>query len=358
MSLHDLLFDLPVDDTTRRRKSPFSSTLVLTGLNVYEGLGIDDPEKAKWRDYVFHARGRDLKGAIFFGANLTKVDFEGAELQGAMIESAQLIGASLRFAQLQGADLAAAQLMGASLESAQLQGAELGWAQLQGALLDRAQLQGAPLNNAQLQGAVLDWAQLQGTSLYDAQLQGASLVRAQLQGAALQQASFQATDLSQALLWRTNRAADSRWTASPVELSAVRLPDSREQWLPSWRDNKLPRRDEKDEVHPWNDKTYQDLRKMVEALPPGRLHDQALDRIRSLDCANPDPTLSSCDPNSSVSPPAEAAKWQKALQDARADDSDYPKALAAELKALVCSGGGNAAYVLRGLLSQKFFTRT
>ena len=53
VSLHDLLFNLPVDDTTRRRSSVFSSTLVLPGLNVYEGLGIDDPKKAEWRDYVF-----------------------------------------------------------------------------------------------------------------------------------------------------------------------------------------------------------------------------------------------------------------------------------------------------------------
>ncbi len=53
ISLHDVIFNLPVDPTTRRRRLPFSSTLVLSGLNVYEGLRIDDPEKAKWRDYVF-----------------------------------------------------------------------------------------------------------------------------------------------------------------------------------------------------------------------------------------------------------------------------------------------------------------
>ena len=38
-----------------RRGFPFSNTLVLPGLNVYEGLGIDDPKKAKWRDFVFRA---------------------------------------------------------------------------------------------------------------------------------------------------------------------------------------------------------------------------------------------------------------------------------------------------------------
>jgi hypothetical protein len=58
--LHTLVFESEVDPTTRRRKSFFSSTLVLPGFNIYEGLGTDDPEKAKWRDFVFQARGRGL----------------------------------------------------------------------------------------------------------------------------------------------------------------------------------------------------------------------------------------------------------------------------------------------------------
>ena len=51
-SLRDWLFnELP--DTVRRRRFPFSNTLILTGLNMYEGLGIDDPDKAKWQDSSF-----------------------------------------------------------------------------------------------------------------------------------------------------------------------------------------------------------------------------------------------------------------------------------------------------------------
>ena len=87
---------------------------------------------------------------------------------------------------------------------------------------------------------------------------------------------------------------------------------------------------------------------MMESLPAGDLRDKALDRIRSLDCANPDPTLASCDP--SIPPPPEAAAWRKALEDARVDDAAYAKALAAELKTLVCSAGDDATYILRGLL--------
>jgi Pentapeptide repeats (9 copies) len=151
VSLHDLLFDLPVDNTTRHRRSFFSSTLVLPGLNIYEGLRIDDPEKAKWRDYVFRARGRDLKGAILDLASLPRVDFAGAELRGASLYRAQLQRASFENAQLQGASLDHAQLQDASLERAELQDASLIHAQLQGVSLVDAQLQGASLQYAHLE---------------------------------------------------------------------------------------------------------------------------------------------------------------------------------------------------------------
>ena len=88
ISLHNWVFESPLDETTHRRWLPFSSTLLLTGLNVYEGLNIDDPKKVEWRDFVFLARGRDLKGAIFSLANLPKVDFTGANLQGASLGGA------------------------------------------------------------------------------------------------------------------------------------------------------------------------------------------------------------------------------------------------------------------------------
>ena len=209
LSVHDWLFVEKPDPVTRRR-FPFSSTLVLPGLNVYEGLGIDDPEKLKERDFVFRARGRDLKGAIFDLAMLPKVDFEGSNFEGASLQGAQLRGASLRGAQLQGASLSRAELQGASLDSAQLQGASLGCvrpqahqpscADLQGASLNGAQLQSASLSGADLEGASLNEAQLQSASLDKAQLQGASLKEAQLQGAFLWGAQLQGASLSRANL--------------------------------------------------------------------------------------------------------------------------------------------------------------
>jgi Pentapeptide repeats (8 copies) len=89
-AVRERIFESQVDPTNRRRALPFSNTLVLTGFNVLEALGIDDPDKAKWRDFIFRARGRDLKGARFDFASLPRVDFTGANLQGASLDNAQL----------------------------------------------------------------------------------------------------------------------------------------------------------------------------------------------------------------------------------------------------------------------------
>jgi uncharacterized protein YjbI with pentapeptide repeats len=323
VSFHDLLFNVPVDDTTRRRWLPFSSTLVLAGFSIYEGLNIDDPKKAEWRDYVFRARGRDLKGAILDFASLPKVDFWGAELQ----------GASLRYAQLQGTSLIDAHLQGASLDYAQFQGALFVEAQLQGASLDYAQLQGSDLLGAHLQGASLDYAQLQGAILIRTQLDGASFDEAQLQGASLIGGSLKATSLFSAFLWRTA-------VLGVVEKpAAIRLPDAPGRWLPFWRPEPF-------KVQPWSDEAYQHLRKIMDSVPPGALRDQALERIEFLDCANPDTRLASCD--SSAAPPPQAAAWRKALEAASVDDRVYAITLAEVLRELVCSGRATV-YVVRGV---------
>jgi Pentapeptide repeats (8 copies) len=223
VSLHDWIFNSSIDDSTHSRWLPFSSTLILSRLNIYEGRKIDDPDKANWRDYLFRANDRDLKGAIFDLASLPKVDFTGSSLEGASLNSARL--------------------QGASLDRARLQGASLDYAQLQGASLFEAQLQGATLDDAELQGASLNRAQLQGASLEHAQLQGASLAGAQLQGASLQLADLLATDLSSAALWRTNR--QFRYADELTTLAAVRLPDSPDRWRPTSADLK-----------PWNEQAY------------------------------------------------------------------------------------------------------
>jgi hypothetical protein len=150
--------------------------------------------------------------------------------------------------------------------------------------------------------------------------------------------------LSDTLLWRSGRGGAG-------DLAAVKLPDSPDQWLPVWHFGD-------DRVLSWDDKAYrslrdrleflppEDLRDMEEFFPPGCLRDQALDRIGTLDCTNPDKTLESCDPSNP--PPPEAAAWRKALNGANVDREAYAEALVKALRELVCSGGGDSVYVVLG----------
>jgi uncharacterized protein YjbI with pentapeptide repeats len=302
VTVHNALFSAEPDKVTHRRW-PFSNTLVLPGLNVYEGLSIDDPAKAKWRDFVFRPLGRDLKGAIFTFASLPKVDFTGAHFEGARLSHTQLQGASLEAAYLQGASLEAAQLQGASLDSAQLQGARLSGARLQGASLDQARLDGALLNGAQLQGVSFSGAILK------------------------------AADLSNAYLWRSNqvsRRAPPK-ARSPTVLSAIRMVGDDKAW----------------ENRAWDEEAYEKLRTSLQSLPSGSLRQQALDRIAVLDCD--DKTLQSCDPDPAATLPKEATDWKSAVMDSLAKVQPYQKALAESLKALFCPGDKSEALVVRNV---------
>lgn len=247
-AVHDLLVHGEVDEIGRRRKSLFSSTLVLPGFDAPAAAGLGDARTLEAARRGLDLRGRHLEGAVLIGADLRKTDLtgalleevrldhadlqgatlddawlrraslaeaslrgalmsftrlpqarlDGAELQGASLVGAQLEGASLADAQLQDAALGNAQLRGASLPRARLGGATLGYAQLQGAKLDGAELQNATLDHAQLQGASLGSVQLQGASLLAAQLQGAFLDRAELQGAMLLGANLAGASLARA----------------------------------------------------------------------------------------------------------------------------------------------------------------
>ncbi len=76
------------------------------------------PTRLKWHDFVFRARGRDLRGAIFDLASLPKVDFEGAQLQGASLDARSFRARRLRAHSLRthrSLQDARAQLQGASL---------------------------------------------------------------------------------------------------------------------------------------------------------------------------------------------------------------------------------------------------
>lgn len=323
---HNMLFSAKPHEFTHRR-FPFSNTLVLPGLNVYEGLGIDDPEKAKWRDFVFHPRGRDLRGAIFTFASLPRVGFAGADLRGAQLTKAQLQGASLEQAQLQGASLDEARLQGASLDRAQLQSASLQSAQLQGARLTKAQLQGASLTDAYLQGTNLSGARLLGASLDRAHLEGALFNDAQLQGASFSGATLKATNLSGAYLWRSYQAG------FPAVVSAIPfMVQDDKTWQPRWQDLE-------DHDQAWDDKAYTNLRTSLQSLPSGLLR-PALERIGVL--------------NPTSAPPAEAAKWKDAVVTNMVGVKPYRTALAESLSALFCPGDENEALVIHTVANPEF----
>jgi hypothetical protein len=110
-SLHDLLFNLPYDSERRRRKSPFSNTLVLPGFDALEALKISGKDLGAAKQTI-DLRGRHLEGAIFAGAGLPKAYFGNAHLEGASFYQAKLQGAGFYQAQLQGADLYQAQAQG------------------------------------------------------------------------------------------------------------------------------------------------------------------------------------------------------------------------------------------------------
>jgi uncharacterized protein YjbI with pentapeptide repeats len=349
ISLHDWIFNSPLDGLTSRRLFPFSNTLVLIGFNVLEALHTSEPqanwrdvvfsatpEAGDWHDFVFRARGRDLRGASFNFANLPRTDFtgacledasfEGAHLARAFLEFAQLQGAALRDAQLQGANLADAHLQGASLNAAQLQGASFVQAQLQGADLSAAQLQGTDLFNAQLQGADLAFAQLQGAHL-GTQLQGASFIKAQLQGASCEGANLDAADLSGAFLWRADGSLES---GKDLNLGGV-------VWGPFWRPFGS---DFSPKPMPWSETAYQNLLKAIEALPAGQARNQAVERIGRLDCK----AHTHCD-TAAPPPPPGVTGFQAA-----ASDEGYRKALAGMLKSIVCDAGDDdSIFALRSI---------
>ncbi|WGJ13099.1 pentapeptide repeat-containing protein [Methylocapsa sp. D3K7] len=378
------LFAGDVDETTRRRKSLFSNTLVLPGFNIYEALKIDDPKKLTWKEHLFDLRGRHLEKAVLDGADLTKADLTGAfldsaslqktQLQGALLNEAQLRGALLNEARLQGASLKEARLQGASLKEAQLQGASLDKARLQGVSLKEAQLQGASLNQAQLQLAELDRAEFQGATLWLAELQNTSLLHAELegvtlegahlegavlhsarlQGAVLDGATINQTDFVDAILWRTH------WSWSepdPVELGAIRLEGV--TWNSAWkpRDKLLPFFLLADfwgalKVKPWDANAYADLRNLMNTIPEGKMRDEALMRIERLDCTSKDKSLASCDPAAKL--PQDVLYWKKKLARTSVDYSTYAKALAKELRGLICVKDVSAVYILRGIIQSKF----
>lgn len=152
-------------------------------------------------------------------------------------------------------------------------------------------------------------------------------------------ATINATNFSGAFLWRT------QWgNFLPGDLGAVWLDETLELWKPVWgRIRDVP--------VPWTANDYAELRNSMNSIPEGEMRDNALERIKILNCGNRDADLldedlASCDP---AVPPPEVQDWQKALLKANVNETAFPKALAMELRNLVCGNDANAIYILRGI---------
>jgi hypothetical protein len=291
-----------LDLDTYRAESVWSNVLVLP--NFDPG---DPPKKLSFRS-------RRLERAIFFAADMKKADFTNADLRGAWLREAQLQGASFHGAQLQGASFIRAELQGAKLDEAELQGAKLVGAELQGAKLVGARLQGAALDRAQLQGASLDRAQLQGAALDWAELQGASLDRAELQAASL----------PSVFVWRmvppASESVEHARIASPV-------PDAKYVGSGCTEDK-----------CDWTREYYEMLKAKIEAVPAGKLREEAIQRIKPL----------GADP---FTVDEEAARrWLDLAKDT--EPAETYSARYAEILIKTGCGKRGAPYVIRGLLQE------
>ena len=78
------------------------------------------------------------------------------------------------------------------------------------------------------------------------------------------------------------------------------------------------------------------------SIPEGKMQEDALERSKILDCGNPDTNLASCNPGDK--PPPVVQDWQKTLLEANSDATAFDKALAMELRNLVCANDANAIY--------------
>ena len=138
---------------------------------------------------------------------------------------------------------------------------------------------------------------------------------------------------------------------SLTELGAVRL--NPVIWKSAWEPEKpflLNRLN--GNPAPWDANAYAELRGFMNSIPEGKMRDDAQERIARLDCTSKDKSLASCDP--AAKPP----DWQKKLARGNVDYAAYVKALATELRGLVCVEDVNAVYILRGMIKSKWFYRT
>jgi uncharacterized protein YjbI with pentapeptide repeats len=343
-SPHELLFSGAVNQTTRRRTSLFSNTLVLPGFDIYEALKIDDPSKVQWKDTVLSLRGRHLEGAVLNDARLYKVDFTDAHMEQASLSGAQLPGATLFKANLQGAVLSVAHLEGANLDSAHLESAVLVHTSLEGASLYGAQMQATVLLETHLQGANLRRAELQAavTQIDQSNLiagpdfSAALLGEAQLQGAQFINTNFTAAELAGARAWRTifDQSKSPDANCQNLDLRPIIAGD-----------------DDKNVV--WDQNVYSKFVTNIAArITNAKVGDQVTNALEILDCEKSEANKSeklACASSGKV--PASIEQIQRDFRkECKTNMTRYKRAAFEQLKRISCNGREQAIFVFRGLL--------
>lgn len=261
------------------------------------------------------ARGRctSARAADFSRARLDAAKLAGIDLQGARLDEAQLEGADLSRADLSGATLAGARLSRASLRGAAMQGAGLTQAILQGADLAGARLQLADFSGAKLQAANFVGAILDGAMLRQTDLEGADLRTARLYGADFSEARLGGADLSGARVWLTTPPARDGAELAQAAGIVVKAPNDDEVGL---------------------------LKAAVASLDAAPFKDRLNVRIKPLtDAAAGSTWLAE----------AEAAAWQRLINDEASASDTYKTRLSEHLAGLMCRSGFADGAVAAGL---------
>ena len=189
-----------IDAISRRPFLPFSNRLVLTDVNIADLAGALSAAAEGKTEFVYRARGRNFRGAIFDHAILTKVDFAGAHLEGASFYYSDLDDSNFDGSGMDGASFRQSKARGASFEDAHLAHADFSSANLAAADFKRAKLPQAVFADAGLRAAEFDGADLSETSLTDAVIFGASFKSAVLSKATFERAEISASDFAEANL--------------------------------------------------------------------------------------------------------------------------------------------------------------
>ena len=197
---------------------------------------------------------------------------------------------------------------------------------------DRIGINAGCVHDAAYKAQAQKGANLEAADLTKSDLSGASLKGAQLQGSRLANAALDGADLSGTFLWRADFGAPAAAASPPRHLQMAN-----EVWAPRQGDS-TPK--------PWNEDAYDRVMLALGGIVPADdMPDIVPKRLRRLDCK--DTSRAKCDTTATDAAPTARAALEKDVS----EEAALAASLLATTRSLVCSGDGNAVYVLRGLMA-------